>query len=227
LRDDLAPSWLHEPFSLEETAERFVRKELRARFIALCRGSAREFLDRFGFESDLLKAMYAVTDAFSGLDAGYDTQGAGFNLLVHNMCRLPGSGGTWMIVEGGMGTVTSRLAELARRAGARIEKEAAVARIEIQAGRATGIALADGRTFRANVVLSNADPFRTEGLVGKQHLPAEFVARTSAMKRDGTTFKLNLCLSALPKFTCLPEDRGQFGPTIHLLPDEGVVLEEL
>jgi phytoene dehydrogenase-like protein len=47
------------------------------------------------------------------------------------------------------------------------------------------------------------------------------------MKRDGTTFKLNLCLSALPKFTCLPEDRGQFGPTIHLLPDEDVVLEEL
>jgi phytoene dehydrogenase-like protein len=227
LREDLAPSWLMEPFSLEETAERFIRKELRADFVALCRGSARDFLDRFGFRSDLLKAMYAVTDAFSGLDAGYDTKGAGFNLLVHNMCRLPGSGGTWMFVEGGMGTVTKRLADLARAAGVRIEKEAPVAAIEMQSGRAIGIALRDGRTFRAKVVLSNADPFRTEALVGREHLPAEYLARIAAMKRDGTTFKVNLCLSALPKFRCLPEDRGQFGPTIHLLPEEDVVLEEL
>jgi phytoene dehydrogenase-like protein len=41
------------------------------------------------------------------------------------------------------------------------------------------------------------------------------------------SFKLNLALSALPRFSCLPDDRGQFGPTIHLLPDEGQVLEEL
>ena len=47
------------------------------------------------------------------------------------------------------------------------------------------------------------------------------------MKSEGTTFKVNLCLSSLPTFRCLPEDRGQFGPTIHLLPDEEVVLAEL
>jgi phytoene dehydrogenase-like protein len=227
LRDDLAPSWLMEPLPLEETAERFIRKELRADFVALCRGSARDFLERFGFRSDLLKAMYAVTDAFSGLHAGYDTPGAGFNLLVHNMCRLPGSGGTWMIVRGGMGTVTQKLADLALASGARIERAAPVARIELTAGKATGVALRDGRTFRADIVLSNADPFRTEALVGRESLPAAYVNRLATMKRDGTTMKVNLCLSKLPKFRCLPEDRGQFGPTIHLLPDEDIVLDEL
>jgi phytoene dehydrogenase-like protein len=31
---------------------------------------------------------------------------------------------------------------------------------------------------------------------------------------------VNLCLSDLPKFTCLPEPRGQHRATIHLLPEE-------
>src|SRR5688500_7094487 len=73
LRDDLAPSWLMEPLTIEETAEKFIRPELRGHFVRLCRGTARDYLERFGFESDLLKAMYAVTDALSGLDGGYDT----------------------------------------------------------------------------------------------------------------------------------------------------------
>ena len=70
---------------LEATAEKYVRKELRKAFIDLCRGSARNYLDKFGFKSDLVKASYAVTDGFSGVDGGYDTPGVGMNLLVHSM----------------------------------------------------------------------------------------------------------------------------------------------
>jgi phytoene dehydrogenase-like protein len=227
LRDDVAPSWLTEPVSIEETAEKFIRPELRHAFVRLCRGTAREYLERFGFQSDLLKAMYAVTDAFSGLDGGYDTPGTGMNLLVHNMCRLPGSGGTWMIVQGGMGTVTRRLADLARAAGAKIETDAAVARIDVTSGRVTGVELADGRFVGAGVVVSNADPFRTTALVGRERLAADYLTGLDRMNADGTTFKLNLCLAKLPTFRCLPENRGQFGPTIHLLPEEDRVIGEL
>lgn len=45
------------------------------------------------------QAMYAVTDGFSGLNGSWDTPGTGMNFLVHNMCRLPGADGTWMVVE--------------------------------------------------------------------------------------------------------------------------------
>ena len=38
---------------------------------------------------------------------------------------------------------------------------------------------------------------------------------------------MNLALRGLPKFTCLPEDRGQYGPTIHLLPDEKDVMRHI
>src|SRR5207248_2315548 len=111
MRDDVAPTWLQEPLTIEETAEKFVRPPLRGAFVDLCRKPVGQYLDRFGFRSDLLKAMYAVTDGFSGVNGDWDTPGTGMNFLIHNMCRLPGADGTWMIVKGGMGTVTRTLAE--------------------------------------------------------------------------------------------------------------------
>lgn len=45
---------------MEETAERHVRPALRQAFVDLCRGSVGAYLERFGFRSNLLKAMYAV-----------------------------------------------------------------------------------------------------------------------------------------------------------------------
>src|SRR5690349_8394196 len=88
LREDLAPTWLAEPLSVEETAERHIRAPLRQTFIDLVRGSVTDYLARFGFASELLVSMYAVTDGISGLNAGPDDLGTGHNFLVHNMCRL-------------------------------------------------------------------------------------------------------------------------------------------
>jgi phytoene dehydrogenase-like protein len=227
LRDDVAPTWLQEPLSIEATAERFVRPALRQIFIDLCRGSVGAYLDRFDFKSDLIRAMYAVTDGVSGLNGGWDTPGSGMNFLVHNMCRLPGADGTWMIVEGGMGTVTRKLAEAARAAGATIETGLRIDRILHTGGVATGVALADGSEVRARVVTVNADPFRMRDLVGAASLPDDYNRRLDGYRRDGSTFKVNLALKGLPRFRCLPEDRGQYGPTIHLLPDEGDVIAAL
>lgn len=227
LRDDVAPTWLEEPLSIEETAERRVRPALRQVFIDLCRGSVGAYLDRFDFKSDLLKAMYAVTDGLSGLCGTWDTPGSGMNFLVHNMCRLPGSDGTWMIVEGGMGTITQRFAQAARAAGATIETGQKVEAILHTGGVAEGVRLAGGREVRAPVVLVNADPFRMRALVGRASLPDDYNRRLDGYRRDGSTFKVNLALAGLPRFRCLPEDRGQYGPTIHLLPDEDEVIASL
>ena len=224
IREDIAATWLEEPRSIEDTAERYVRPALQQAFVDLCRKPVGHYLDRFGFRSDLLKAMYAVTDGFSGLNGDWDTPGTGMNFLIHNMCRLPGSDGTWMIVKGGMGTVTQRLAAAAKEAGARIETGRGVRAI------ATGplrVGLQDGSEVRARAVLVNADPFRLRDLIGREKLPAPWNARVDGYQRDGTTFKVNLALSDLPRFTCLPDDRGQFGSTMHLLPDEPEVMRAM
>jgi phytoene dehydrogenase-like protein len=229
LREDVAPTWLEEPVSIEDTAARHVRPELRDVFVALCRGSIGDHLARFDFESDLLRAMYAVTDGFSGLNGTWSTPGTGMNFLIHNMCRLPGADGTFMIVRGGMGTVTSRLADAARAAGARIETSRGVARVLVDRGAVSGVALADGTEVRASVVVCNADPFRMRDLVGRATLPDAYSARIDGYVRDGTTMKVNLALRGLPRFTCGVELGGArpIGPTIHLLPDEEDVLASL
>jgi phytoene dehydrogenase-like protein len=227
LREDIAPTWLEEPMTIEETADRWVRPTLRSAFVDLCRKPIADYLGRFDFASDLLRAMYAVTDGFSGVTGGYHTAGTGMNFLVHNMCRLPGSDGTFMIVRGGMGTVAQRLARAAVDAGARIQTGSRVARIVVQGSNVRGVALADGTEIPASVVVCNADPFRMLALVGEGSVSAEYVRRIDAYRLDGTTMKVNLALRGLPKFTCLPEDKGQYGPTIHLLPDEAHVIASL
>lgn len=85
MRDDVAPAMLKEPLSLEDTADRYIRPALQSTFVNLCRQPVSHYLERFQFKSDLLKAMYAVTDGFSGLTGSWGTPGTGMNFLVHNM----------------------------------------------------------------------------------------------------------------------------------------------
>ncbi|OKI89425.1 phytoene desaturase family protein [Micromonospora sp. CB01531] len=219
LREDLAPAWLAEPLPVVETAERYVRPALRQVFADLVRGSVADYLARFDFRSELLVSMYAVTDGLSGLNAGPDDPGTGHNFLVHNMCRLPGSGGTWMIAQGGMGTVSRTFAEAARVAGARILTGTPVTGITLAGGAASGVVLADGREVAASVVLGACDPYRLMELLPDGALPAPLAERMAAVRRPGTTLKLNLALRGLPRFSCLPADApSPFGSTIHLLP---------
>ena len=227
LRDDLAPAWMQAPLSLQATADKFIRPALRDVFVKLVAGTIGDYLDRFPFQSNLIKAMYATTDAFSGLRGGYDTPGTGHNFLCHNMCRLPGSDGSWMIVEGGMGTIARKLAEAARAAGVHIEADAEVASIDVSDGAVRSVTLARGDVVSARAVVSGADPFRTMSLVGTQKLPGDYVKRIDAMRKDGSTMKVNLAFDRLPQFTCLPEDKGQYGPTIHILPQGDDVIEVL
>ncbi|MEJ7709252.1 MAG: NAD(P)/FAD-dependent oxidoreductase [Pyrinomonadaceae bacterium] len=227
LRDDLALSWLLEPLPLEETVEEYIRPALKRTFLDLVTRPVEEYLARFDFESELLIAMYAVTDGFSGLSAGFGDGATGMNFMVHNMCRLPTSDGTWMIVQGGMGSVTSEFARLAREAGATIVTNAAVEKISVSNGQATGVVLSDGREIQSKLVISNTDPFRLRALVGAENLEPELNRRIDNFKRTGTTLKVNLALDKLPVFKCLPEDRGQHNATIHLLPEGPDVIAQV
>ncbi len=221
IRDDLAPSWLSEPLSVGATAERYIRRELRDVFVKLVTGTVEDYLARFEFKSEMLVAMYAVTDGFSGLTGSFGTPGTGMNFLVHNMCRLPGADGTWMVAKGGMGAVAQAFATAAQASGAQIITNAQVDRIITVGGvggRATGVVLRDGRELSASTLVVNADPFRLRELVGEGVLAPTLNAKLDDFKRTGTTMKINMALRGLPTFSCLREDRGQHNGTMHLLP---------
>jgi phytoene dehydrogenase-like protein len=227
IREDLAPSWLEEPLSVDDTAEKYLRPALRETFINLVTRPVEHYLARFGFASELLLAMYAVTDGFPGLHGSFGTPASGMNFLAHNMCRLPGSDGTWMIAEGGMGSITKELARLATKAGARIWTGAGVQHIITCGEQVAGVVLKDGREIDTRVVISNADPFRMRTLVGREKFPPPFNAKLDNFQRTGTTLKVNLALDRLPTFHCLPANWGQHHATIHLLPQGRDVISDI
>jgi phytoene dehydrogenase-like protein len=124
-----------------------------------------------------------------------------------------------MIAAGGMGTVSRTFADAARAAGARLFTGTPVSAVTVSQQAVSGVALADGRTVEAPVVLGACDPYRLIDLVPDGALPAALTDRMAAVRRPGTTLKINLALSGLPRFACLPDDAASpFGSTIHLLP---------
>ena len=212
---DFAPSMLAPPLPPEGTADRFIRPALRRPFVDLVTGSISSYLSRFDFRSDLVRAMYAATDALSGVTAGPDDRGTGFNFLMHNALSL--TGGSWALVRGGMGTVTTALADAARKAGATIETERAVATVDTAGGAATGVTLADGSRVSARAVVVNADPLTLSRITDLPPPAAAAVKSVVDASTPATTAKLNLCLSSLPAFPCAPADIGQHRTTTHLL----------
>lgn len=179
--------------------------------------SARDILDSW-FESDELKLALA-TDGVIGTNGGPSSPGTAYVLLHHVMGGVGGVRGLWGFVRGGMGALSEALRQSAESTGAEIRTGAEVAQVHVRDGRAVGVVLEDGAEYSAPVVVSNADPKRTFlSLVGRQHLPPEFVAQIERYRCEGSSFKLNLGLGELPSYTALPgADLGpQHQGTTHI-----------
>jgi phytoene dehydrogenase-like protein len=171
--------------------------------------SAADFLDQW-FETDVLKATMAASGII-GTFLGVRSPGTAYVLLHHYMGEIDGAFRSWGFARGGTGAISDAIAGAAREAGVEIRTEAAVARIRIASGRATGVVLTNGDEVDADLVLSSVDPRLTFlGLVGERELPADFVEEVRRYKLRGSSGKVNLALDALPDFTCLP------GPGKHL-----------
>lgn len=227
IRTDIAPTWLQEPLSLQDTAKKFVRPELQGVFIKLCQEPVENYLNRFGFQSELLLAMYAVTDAFSGLNASFGSPGTGMNFLVHNMCRLPGADGTWMVAKGGMGSVAQAFWQKAQSYGAELELNWPVQHLIKEGNQILGVANDKGDEIRASTVLFNADPYRMQDCLPAHEWPSELNSFLKERQKMGSTLKVNLALKKLPEFSCLKENKGQHNGTIHLLPEGQNIIERI
>lgn len=193
-----------------------VRRELPSA-LSLLLGPARPTLESW-FESEPLRATLA-TDAVIGAFAPPSAPGTGYVLFHHVMGETHGERGVWSYVEGGMGRLSEALADAARAAGAEIRTDAPVASIDVDAGRATGVTLADGSQLEAGVVVSCADPRVTLlDLTGREHLPDDVARGLEALDFRSGSVKINLALDRLPVFRGAsgqppgPEHRG----TIHV-----------
>jgi len=181
--------------------------------------SAGEILDHW-FETDAIKALFGF-DSVVGSFASPYTPGSGYVLLHHAFGEVNGKSGVWGHAAGGMGSITQAMAQEARRLGVQIECDAGVRRIittryagmPVKRARATGVELEDGRIFQAPVLASNLGPKSLFlSLLEPSDLPENFLRQIQKFRVASATFRMNVALSELPKFTSQPSRRD----TLHL-----------
>jgi phytoene dehydrogenase-like protein len=199
--------------------EKFFRKTVDSSIADLCE----EF-----FESELMRGLMA-SQGIIGSAAGPRTPGTSYIYLHHAFGEAAGGNGAWGFVRGGMGAITSALADVFREAGGEIRTEAEVAKVKLDGRRrAAGVVLASGEEIDASTVLSNATPKISLGFLEDAHLPREFVEDIELMPTAGTVVKVNCALSGLPRFTGMstgtepgPEHTGTItvSPSIDYLED--------
>ncbi|NJD32655.1 MAG: NAD(P)/FAD-dependent oxidoreductase [Gammaproteobacteria bacterium] len=194
----------------------------RYRIAKLMMQSAGDLLDEW-FEFDPLKGTKSASGII-GTFLGPRSPGTAYVLLHHYMGEIDGAFRAWGFAKGGTGGIAQAIANSAKALGVELRLSAPVEKVIVTGGRATGVALANGDELKAKVVMSAADPKRSFlQFLDPQHLPDDFLAAIRNFRVRGSSGKVNLALSELPQFTCLPGEgplhRGaiSFSPSIDYI----------
>jgi len=179
--------------------------------------SSADYLDEW-FEFGPLKATKSASGII-GTFLGPRSPGSAYVLLHHYMGEIDGAFRAWGFQKGGTGGISNAIAGAARAAGAEVRTDAAVERVIVRNGRATGVALASGEEIAADLVVSGLDPRLTfTKLVEPGSLPGELVEGVRRYKFRGSSGKVNLALSGLPDFTCLPGNGPHLRGAVSISP---------
>ena len=177
--------------------------------------SAAEWLEDW-FESEPVKAAFGF-DAVVGNFASPYHPGTAYVLLHHCFGEVNGKRGLWGHAIGGMGAISEALAAEARRLGVNIECNAPAAQV-----RPGSVLLEDGREIAGRAIVANVNPkLLFLKLVDKGLLARDFRERMERYKCASATFRMNVALSALPRFSCLPEAGPHHGSGIIMAPTLG------
>src|SRR6202451_497456 len=169
----------------------------------LIRKSAGDVLDGW-FYSDPIKAVLGFDAVVGNLASPY-TPGSAYVLLHHVCGEVNGKKGVWGHAIGGMGAITQAMARSAVARGVDIRLESPVRQIIVERGRAVGALTERGEAIRARAVVSNLNPkLLYQRLLEPEDLPVEFRERISQWRCGSGTFRIDVALSELPDFTCLP-----------------------
>jgi phytoene dehydrogenase-like protein len=179
--------------------------------------SSSDFLDEW-FEFGPLKATKSASGII-GTFLGPRSPGTAYVLLHHYMGEIDGAFRAWGFAKGGTGSISESIAGAARLFGAEIRVNAKVSQVIVKNGRATGVALENGEEINAKVVVSGLDPNQTfRKLVDPKELPSEITDAISRFKYRGSSGKVNLALSELPNFTCMPGNGPHLRGAVSISP---------
>jgi phytoene dehydrogenase-like protein len=168
--------------------------------------SAAEFLEDY-FENDLIKAAMASAGII-GTALGVYSPGSAYILLHHVMGDVDGNVGAWGLARGGMGAISGAIAGAMQEHGGELRTNAGVQQITVRNGKACGVRLESGEELQARIVVSNLDAKRTfTRIMDRNDLPPGIYEKAKNFKIRGSSGKVNIALSGLPKFTGVPDNR--------------------
>ena len=189
----------------------------RRDLLALFSQSAGDYLDGW-FESDPIKAVFGFDGVVGNYGSPY-TPGSAYVLLHHVFGEVNGKKGAWGHAIGGMGAITQAMARACGDLGVEIVTEAPVREVITEKGAAVGAVTESGRTIRARVVVSNVHPkLLFQRLVDPGVLPTDFKERMDRHRNGSGTFRMNVALSELPRFSCLPQPGDHMTAGIIMAP---------
>lgn len=181
--------------------------------------SAADILERY-FRTDIVQALFGFDSVVGNYASPYDP-GSAYVLLHHLFGEAAGVAGAWGHAIGGMGAITEAMAKAARALGVEIVLDSPVEEIIVERGRATG-AVAGGKAYRAKAVAANVNPnFLFGNLLPEGAVPAAISRRMAGWSAESATFRMNVALSGLPRFTSLPEPGDHLTAGIIVAPSLG------
>jgi len=205
--DLVTPYLLQQPPSRSEVMRAFEEageEELFNEFVLI---SSKDLLDRY-FESEHLKGLLTFFGMVS-IWGGPSTPGTSYVYGHHSWGEFNGEFGQYGFVKGGMGGISEALANGARHYGAEVRTGSPVARVTVEGGRATGVALENGDEIKAATVISNADPKRSLlKLVDRGDLDDEFIADVEGIDQRGSMARIHLLIDELPAYVGFDSELG-------------------
>ncbi len=170
--------------------------------VELMTKSLGDYLDMW-FEGEALKGVLGLEGVIGNFAEPYQA-GTAYVLLHHAFGEVKGRAGAWGIARGGMGAISESMSSFARSRGARIETNCPVEKILTDKGRVRGVLTADGREITANCVAANVHPQTLlSKLLDESLLDDAGQRRIAAYRSHSATFRMNVALSELPRFSSL------------------------
>ena len=190
----------------------------RADLADLMTKSLGDYLDGW-FEGSALKGILGLECVIGNFVDPYQS-GTAYVLLHHAFGEVNGRVGAWGHARGGMGAITQAMAAYAQAHGAEIEVDAAVREIHVANGKACGVVTEDGKVVTARAVAGNLHPQTLlTRLLDPNLLEPDTRRRIEAYRSHSATFRMNVALSELPRFTNVPDQTDAiFGGAIEICP---------
>lgn len=209
-RDIFLPERFSEPLPPDERESLLKRTAMGREFLDLCQRQPFDLVDEL-FENEHVKVLFLFKVSLFGtwlVDTLGKTSPMGSVIRAFDLQT------GYQLCKGGSYNLARGLMETFIQAGGVFLNQAQVDRIAIEGGRATGVALADGRELRARrFVASTADVHSTfEDLVGREQLPQALAARVAKHHYTRwTLFGVHYALAEAPAYAS-----AAFDPNVNV-----------